>query len=304
MRSAGTAAGGDRMSVKIDQDIVRDVFRRYAAGDGCIARNAPRPMPAEQQARLEAFGEAMRDVVAGATDDDASGLRAAFDQTQHIAAGIDTHEVINSLHVPDGAGEYEDALRRLLLRIPDGWGRWISCSPGWFELLARAERELTALCPTFTVHQVKEKFGTLRLYVEFDHDDDLPPELRAAEPACPSRRELAEILGLADAGADEAVGDAWQAAYEKVFVPEYDEWALRVEAIRESEAGRRASEDQARREEAFAQLVNRFEKESAKVCELCGADGALSRTVTRWPWYGVRCDDCRDDGWIVVSKGP
>jgi len=283
------------MSVKIDHDFVCEVFRRYAAGDGGTVRKAPRSMPAEQHARLEAFADAVRDVVAGATDDDASGFRAAFDQAQHIATGIDTDEMLNSLHVPDGAGGHEDALLRLLLRIPDGWGRWVSCSSGWFELLARAERDLAALCPTFTVHQVKEKYGTLRLYVEFDHDDDLPVEVRAAEPDCPSRRELAEILGLTDA-ADAAVGDAWRQAYEKVFVPAHHDWARRVEAIRESETGRRATGDQARRAEEFEQLIERFEKESAKVCELCGAAGVLSRTVAQSPWYAVRCDACREDG--------
>ena len=298
-----TLADRDRMSVNVDHDFVCDVFRRYAAGDGRIVREAARSMPAEQHARLEAFADAVRDVVAGATDDDASGFRAAFDQTQHIAAGIDTDGVLNSLHVPDGAGEYEDALRRVLLRIPDGWGRWISCSSGWFELLARAERELAALCPTFTVHQVKEKYGTLRLYAEFDHDDDLPVEVRAAEPDCPSRQELVEILGLTDAGADDGVGDAWLEAYETVFVPAHDVWASRVDAIRASEAGHRASEDQARRAEEFERLIERFEKESASVCELCGAAGALSRTVAPWPWYAVRCDGCREDGWILALEG-
>jgi hypothetical protein len=135
MRSAVTLADRDRMSARIDHDVVCEVFRRYAAGDGGTVREAPRSMPAEQHARLGAFGDAVRDVVAGATEDDASGFRAAFDQAQRIAAGIDTDEVLNSPHVPDGAGEYEDALGRLLLRIADGWGRWISCSRGWFELL-------------------------------------------------------------------------------------------------------------------------------------------------------------------------
>ena len=245
----------------------------------------------------------MRDVVAGATGDDPSGVRAAFDQARHLASGIDTDEMLHSLHVPDEAGEHEGALRRLLLRIPDGWGRWISCSPGWFELLARAERELAAVCQTFTVHQIKEKYGTLRLYAEFDHDDDLPVEVRSAEPDCPSRRELAEILGMTDAGGEDAVGDAWQKAYDTVFVSAHDDWASRVEDIRGSEKGRRASEDQARRAEEFEQLIQRFEKESARVCELCGAAGALSRTVARWPWYAVKCDGCRGDGWILASKG-
>lgn len=78
-------------------------------------------------------------------------------------------------------------------------------------------------------------------------------------------------MGLTDAGDDDAVGHSWQEAYEKVFIPAHDDWARRVEAVRESETGRRAIEDQARRAEEFEQLIERFERESAKACELCGA---------------------------------
>lgn len=180
-------------------------------------------------------------------------------------------------------------------------GRWISCSSGWFELLARAEQELAALCATFTVHQIKEKWGTLRLYVEFDHDDDLPAEVRAAEPDCPSRPELAGILGGTDTGAEGAVADVWRHGYETVFVPAHEDWAARVEAIRASDDGRLASEDQARRAAEFERLVERFEKESATLCEL-GMKGTLSCTAAQWPWYGVRCDGCREPGWILASE--
>ena len=108
---------------------------------------------------------------------------------------------------------------------------------------------------------------------------------------------------MTDAGPEDAVSDAWQKAYETVFVPAHDDWAMRVEAIRGSEKGRRASEDQARRAEEFERLIERFEKESAAVCERCGAEGALSCTVAQWPWYAVRCDGCREDGWILASGG-
>jgi len=43
--------------------------------------------------------------------------------------------------------------------------------------------------------------------------------------------------------------------------------------------------------------------DGAAVCERCGAEGALSRTVAQWPWYAVRCDGCREDGWILASGG-
>lgn len=139
--------------------------------------------------------------------------------------------------------------------------------------------------------------------------------LRAVTDRCTVRSVLAlraddlVDLGLhqlrehTDAGADGAVGDAWQNAYETVFVPGHDDWARRVEAIRGSDKGCRASEDQARRAEEFEQLIERFENESASVCELCGAAGALSRTVAQWPWYAVRCDGCREDDWILASQG-
>ena len=69
---------------------------------------------------------------------------------------------------PDDAGEYEAPLRRLLERIPDGWGPWISCGPGWYPILARIEERLSDLDPDYGVNQIKEKFGTLRFYWEGD----------------------------------------------------------------------------------------------------------------------------------------
>jgi hypothetical protein len=251
---------------------------------------------------MNAFADAMRDVVNAAAARDSVGFGAAFDQGRQVASGMDLREIVNAVHVPEGAGEHEEALRGLLLRIPDGWGRWISCSAGWFALLARAERELADVCPTFTAHQIKEKFGTLRLYLEFDADDDLSTELRAAEPRCPSFRDLAECLGMKDASRDGPVGDAWQNGYETVFVPAHDKWSARVEMFRTSDDGIRAGEDQARRAAEFERLVERFEEESATICDRCGRDGLLSCTAARFPWYAVRCAECRDAGWILASE--
>jgi hypothetical protein len=45
-----------------------------------------------------------------------------------------------------------------------------------------------------------------------------------------------------------------------------------------------------------------FEKESATICDRCGRDGVLSCTTARVPWYAVRCDECRDAGWILASE--
>ena len=244
----------------------------------------------------------MRDVLNGAAARDSEGFGAAFDQGRQVASGIDHAEIIDALHVPKDAGEHEQALLRLLLRIPDGWGRWISCSSGWFALLARAEHELAEACPTFAAHQIKEKYGTLRLYVEFDHDDDLPTKLRADEPRCPSFADLAEHLGTTDASRDGPVGDAWRNG-------------TRRSSCRRTRHGRHGSpcfaspmrgcappKNQARRSAAFERLVEQFEQESTTTCDRCGGHGALSCTAARMPWYAVRCDECRDTSWILASE--
>jgi len=73
---------------------------------------------------------------------------------------------LNSLHVPEDAGAYRDGIIELLARIPDGWGRWISCGPGWYPLITELGSKLRAIDPNYVVHQIKEKFGTLRFYAE------------------------------------------------------------------------------------------------------------------------------------------
>lgn len=163
-----------------------------------------------------------------------------------------------------------------------------------------AERELTEQCPTFEAHQIKEKFGRLRLYVEFDLDDDLPDELRAVEPGCPSLRDLAKHLGVEDAPRDGPLADAWQAAHEAIFTPAFTAWSERVEAFRASQAGDRAADAQQRRAATFEQLVKQFEAESATTCDSCGAHGDLSCSPAPRRWYAVRCDRCRDAGWTRV----
>lgn len=71
---------------------------------------------------------------------------------------------LDAMHVPQDAGEYEEDLVKILKRIPDGWGRWISCDKGWYPLITELDKALVELDPNYTIHQVKEKFGGLRYY--------------------------------------------------------------------------------------------------------------------------------------------
>jgi len=74
---------------------------------------------------------------------------------------------LNELHLPeDATAEEAEALTAIMRRIPDGWGRWISCDRGWYPLIIELDRQLSELDPDYEVNQVKEKFGLLRFYFE------------------------------------------------------------------------------------------------------------------------------------------
>lgn len=79
---------------------------------------------------------------------------------------------INRLHVPEDAGDYRTGIIELLSRIPDGWGRWISCDAGWYSLITALGAKLATVDPDYVVHQIKEKFGTLRFYAETELDGE------------------------------------------------------------------------------------------------------------------------------------
>lgn len=80
-------------------------------------------------------------------------------------------DLSNTHHLPDDAGEYAEGLTKILERIPEGWGRWISCGKGWYPLLIELDEKLAEIDPSYEVHQAKEKFGTLRYYIFHDVDN-------------------------------------------------------------------------------------------------------------------------------------
>lgn len=120
------------------------------------------PRPDEQHE--EALRAVINDLAAAAVDTDSTDddITSAIEAIRQVP--VDTHRMPNALRVPDDAGEYESALQSLLARIPDGWGRWIDCGPGWYPILARLDGRLQQIDPDYRVHQIKEKFGTLRFY--------------------------------------------------------------------------------------------------------------------------------------------
>lgn len=86
-----------------------------------------------------------------------------------------------SAAVPDDAGVYTQALAEILARIPPRWGRHINVDSGWYPLITEVDRQLRILDPDYIVHQVKQKFGTLRYYCWPSGDEPSPSTLDAFE---------------------------------------------------------------------------------------------------------------------------
>jgi len=78
--------------------------------------------------------------------------------------------------LPEDAGEYADALRRILVRIPERWGRRLDVGPGWYLLIVELDQALAQVDAGYALLQVKEKFGGLRYYTQ--ESDDLTVEGR------------------------------------------------------------------------------------------------------------------------------
>jgi len=90
-------------------------------------------------------------------------FRAALDES---LTTVDLVEVRDALHVPEDSGDLAPAIEAILRRIPDGWGRWVTMSRGWYPIIVELDRRLAELDEDYVVHQVKEKFGGLRYYCE------------------------------------------------------------------------------------------------------------------------------------------
>lgn len=78
---------------------------------------------------------------------------------------------LNTFHIPGDAGEWTEGLTAILRRIPDGWGRFIGCSRGWYPIVVRLDQVLAEVDPEYVLLQVKEKFGGLRYYYRQAHPD-------------------------------------------------------------------------------------------------------------------------------------
>lgn len=123
---------------------------------------------------ITAMSEALNNGAATPDDVDAAFARL-------LAVDIDPHKHRNALHIPPDAAAHAGAIDTILRRIPDGWGRRLSIDAGWYPLVIATDAQLDRLDPHYRVHQIKEKFGTLRYYFQASGDDPDPVLLEAMD---------------------------------------------------------------------------------------------------------------------------
>lgn len=122
-------------------------------------------MTPEEKASLAASHAAIGDLAAALVEGaDHETAEAALAAAKQAGSRLDRDALLNKIHMPADAGEHEAGLRRIMMRIPPNWGRWISCSRGWYPIVIELDRALAAIDPAYEVHQVKEKYAGLRYY--------------------------------------------------------------------------------------------------------------------------------------------
>ena len=185
----------------------------------------------------------------------------------------------DAIHLPNDAGQYEQALTAILNRIPNGWGRWISCDKGWYSIITKLDRDLAGICPEYEVHQVKEKFGVLRYYFE----------VPAPKPACcvKAREEQEKALGSRPKRLEfeDLQYSEWWERYDRYW----DEHRKTVE----HKSSLPSYEEEKKRDELYQKmrvLVDKAEEKSSRTCELTGEPGILMQSG-RDGWGSVKTLD-------------
>ena len=232
-----------------------------------------------QEARWEAFGDSVEELAGAVVTGDNEGFSAAWSEMGQIAKGLNHEAFLNAYHLPKDSGEYALGLKAILDRIPDGWGRWISCGPGWYSLLVELDRALALLFPDYTVEQAKEKYGQLRYYYSVGEYITRPNDSKPEYPLDKGEEAIAR----------------WS--------KENSAWRRRRERYLKTKAGVARQTELAVRGIRAEGLVRAAEEKAAVTCEECGKKGTLRMTQAPSPWYKTLCDACLSDhGYILPAQ--
>lgn len=159
-------------------------------------------MTPEEKASLAASNAAISDLAGALLSRDREGADAAFEAARQANTKLDREALLNKFHMPKDAEGFEDGLRAIMRRIPDGWGRWVSCSRGWYPIVIQLDHDLAAIDPGYELHQVKEKLGGLRYYFGVSEGTSKADRQRmdelvdAAEEKCEATCELCGDPGI------------------------------------------------------------------------------------------------------------
>lgn len=146
-----------------------------------------------EKASLAASNAAVGDFAGAMLSGDREGARAAMAAVQQANTRLDRSALLNKIHMPRDAEGFEHGLRAIMMRIPDGWGRWIGCSRGWYPIIIELDQQLAAIDPDYELHQVKEKYAGLRVYYSTQVEgarEQMEQLVDAAEERCESTCEL------------------------------------------------------------------------------------------------------------------
>lgn len=62
--------------------------------------------------------------------------------------------------------EATNLMEAVLDRIDPTFGKTIDCEEGWYDLILTMNSEIEKIDPDYRIYQVKEKFGSLRVYFQ------------------------------------------------------------------------------------------------------------------------------------------
>lgn len=145
-------------------------------------------------------------------------------------------------------------VERIERRFADGWPKHIAAGRGWHPLLIELDDVLARLDPEYRVCQIKEKYGTLRWYLDDRQSTTLD--------CC------ADLIG-------QLASDAQWAEHEAT--PEHQA---------EDTANNLVEARGAITRELMEKVIARYEFISAHICESCGQPGTLR---VFGGWYATRC---------------
>jgi hypothetical protein len=145
----------------------------------------------------EAFVNALEEIVTSVNDEVSFG--AAINQVTQLAKQLDIEQLLNRPQTPKQAtADQAPVLQAMLATIPDGYGRWIDCGPGWYPLLITLHTKLQKLVPGYQIHQIKEKYGQLCYYWGGSGRDDRSypgnPDNLSSEFALQTQRNINNAL--------------------------------------------------------------------------------------------------------------